>query len=52
MSKRGAEFYLTDRNFNSYNEDDDDDGEVNKKKKKKKKKNFKKIKIIYKKYIF
>jgi len=30
MSKRGAEFYLTDRNYNSYNDDgDEDDGEGN-----------------------
>jgi len=28
MSKRGAEFYLTDRNFDSYNEEVDDDEEV------------------------
>jgi nucleoporin NUP2 len=29
MSKRGAEFYLTDRNFDSYNEEVDDDEEGN-----------------------
>ena len=35
LFKKGeAEFYLTDRNYNSYNDDDEDDGEVNEKKNK------------------
>jgi len=32
MSKREAEYYLTDRNYNSYIDDEEDDEEVNIKK--------------------